>query len=217
MQPLKDALAQLRSDLADALATDAALPAPWRLEADRAALELKVVLEAGAWRVMEASDAVAHPELAHRVTVEFTLGRSAGSNGGLVAAVHDPSVEVPFPTPLPETGDASLVRQLSEVFGAPGFDSSARATVFREALEGLSLSDIQAAIASAGLASADEASGDVRRATHLIGRLIQRGPAGTDRSREILADLFRQIDSAEVVAVVERFWKTQDDWIDRTA
>jgi hypothetical protein len=217
MQPLKDALAQLRRDLTDALAADVAAPTPWRLEPDRATLELNVVLDSGAWRVVEAADVVANLDSAHRVTVEFSIVDSAGLDGGSEELLHDPSVEVPFPTPLPENDPGSLVSRLSQVFGAPGFDSSARATVFREALEGLSLTDIQAAIASAGLASADEANGAVRRAAHLIGRLIQRGPAGKDRSREILVDLFSQIDSAAIIELVERFWKTQDEWIDRSA
>jgi hypothetical protein len=217
MQPLKDALAQLRRDLADALAADLAAPAPWRLEPDRAVVELAVVLDAGAWRVFDATDPLAKAGPAHRVTVEFSIGGRGGPDRGSVEPPRDPSVAPHPPTPLPAGEPDSLVGRLSQVFGAPGFDSSARATVFREALEGFSVADIRSAIASAGLASADEANGDVRRAAHLVGRLIQRGPAGMDRSREILADVFRQIDSAEVLALVERVWKTQDDWIDRSA
>jgi hypothetical protein len=193
MSSLSDAVRRLQSDLAEVL----------RGEPLRVSAELNVVFESGHWRIAEPSDTALPAGCIHRLTVEVG------------ASVPPETPARPFAeTPRATEDAASLIAALSEAFGPPGFDSSARASVLRESLETLSAEEARAAIAAAGRPqSAPEAPATIRQAAHLIGRLLERGPAGLERGRDLLTTLFKTREPAALLALILATWKTQDDWI----
>ena len=71
----------------------------------------------------------------HRVTVEFRLGEKPLSIHATAVSAAPASSADRVMVAAPDESPASA--GLAEILGAPGFDSSARATVFREALEEL--------------------------------------------------------------------------------
>ncbi len=100
------------------------------------------------------------------------------------------------------------------IFGVPGFDSSARATVFREALAGLSdeqaraIADSLRGMATPGITPA------AARARGLITRLVEGAPAGPARGRELLAEAFYRHSVESLIRTVRDKWKTQEQWLD---
>jgi hypothetical protein len=103
---------------------------------------------------------------------------------------------------------------LTQIFGAPGFDSSARATVFREALDGKSHDEVLAVLASLrpeATASLDDAT---RQASHVLRGIIQSGPLkNVGQGAHLLIGLMTQHPLPEVLRIAETTWKTHDDWL----
>ena len=109
-----------------------------------------------------------------------------------------------------------VFQALCGLFGAPGFDSSARACVFREALEGLSDADVAMVIARLEGTHAGEVSAAIERAHQLLSRVVRSGPAQSfRRGGEILTALLAQTPVAAVLRLVEERWETQRDWMNR--
>jgi hypothetical protein len=102
-----------------------------------------------------------------------------------------------------------------EVFGAPGFDSSARATVFREALAELSNDQALAVVDSLNGSLVSGTDEVVKRAWFLIGALLRSGPLkSTDRGGAFLAKIFSQHSVQSVIQLIEDRWKSQAEWLD---
>lgn len=144
----------------------------------------------------------------HSVTVEFKTGnRSPGAAG----SPAPPSVSAALPV---TDAAGEIVSTLSQVFGTPGFDSSARATVFREALDGMSRKQalaVLAAVTSSPSASTDDAT---RMTAHLLRGVIQSGPTKElDRGVSTLRKVLARHSLAEVLRAVEGGWKTQEAWL----
>lgn len=131
-------------------------------------------------------------------------------------APSDSSVRSVASVPLDGSEAQQTVQALGQVFGVPGFDSSARATVFREALDGLSPEQARAAVDSLGDETAVPADGAAKRARHLIRNVIRSGPLRSfEQGAAILAKLFRQYSVESIVRLVHAKWKTQEEWIDK--
>ena len=131
MQQLNEAIAAVLREVqrGSAAAQEASRLA---LLPERVRLTLNFSLDAG-------RPPCAQAEGPHSVTLEFIVGtagdwKSMPLPDGDISSV--PSV----------TEENKLVPALARVFGEPGFDSSARATVFRETLEGMSDAQAQAVI-----------------------------------------------------------------------
>ena len=98
------------------------------------------------------------------------------------------------------------------MFGAPGFDSAARATVFRETLQPLDESDRRKVLASLGAGTAVELDPSLNLAQHLLRRLAGSGPAGPKDGPERLRCLAERFPVVELIRVAAERWRTQSDW-----
>ncbi|MFM8468543.1 MAG: hypothetical protein ACKODH_01000 [Limisphaerales bacterium] len=144
------------------------------------------------------------PDAPHSVTVEFKVGE-----WGQLQPVAAPAAALPKQSPV-----VGIVPVLTQVFGAPGFDSSARATVFREALAGKSHDEVLAVLATLrpdATAPLDDAT---RQASHVLRGIIQSGPLkNVGQGAKLLVELMTEHPLAEVLRVAETTWKTHDDWL----
>ena len=148
-----------------------------------------------------AQHAHAQPDAPHSVTVEFKVGE-----WGQLQPVAAPVAE-----PVAAGG---IVPVLTQVFGAPGFDSSARATVFREVLEGKSHDEVLAVLATLRPEATAPLADATRRASHVLRGIIQSGPTkNVGQGAKLLVELMTQHPLAEVLRVAETTWKTHDDWL----
>lgn len=140
----------------------------------------------------------------HSVTVEFKVGEA-----GQWQPVTAPAVPV---ASLPVTN--GIIPTLTQVFGAPGFDSSARATVFRETLAERSHEEVVAALLALRQTATPPADEGLRRASQILRGIIQSGPTkNVAQGAETLIALLVEHPLAEVLRVAETTWKTHDDWL----
>lgn len=143
----------------------------------------------------------------HQVTVEISWpGR--GLEGGGVAPMQAATSQAT----APDVGDRGCLAGLAEVFGAPGFDSAARATVFRETLEPLSEVDRRVVLASLGEVPGAEVDPSLGLARHLLRRLAGSGPGGSQEGPERLRRLAERFPVEELIRVAAERWRTQSEW-----
>jgi hypothetical protein len=208
---LQQAIRILQQDILAGLAAHARLPGGPSLTADRISLTLGLQLapnhsdraEDGLFAV--ATDSASCP---HHVTVEFKLTSITGPTGGDSASGQSTTATT-FVTPESEN---ALVAALSEIFGAPGFDSAARASVFREALE--ELSDDQRRQVLTTLSLRTEPIGEeaaVSRSRRLVRRLAASGPAGIEHGAQLLATLAAQSPGSQLIRLAAERWRTQSE------
>ena len=200
----------LRDDIAHALASSGATPSGVQLTADRASITLSVNL-IGEAAPGTKSQFVVLPNATgpHQVTVEFALG-GVSRDTGSKPAPPETSPAVP-----PTTDLEALATSLSGIFGSPGFDSSARATVFRENLTELSPEDAASLIATLGeLPPTIEtpAAGKARIRIKRLAALVSTEP---DAALKTFAQCASHFPVKEIIELAAKRWKTQDDWITR--
>lgn len=210
MTPLEQALQTLRQELETAMSP---LPgsrtgACWT--ADRATVSIALQLSPSPRtgdpdRFTVATD----PGTAlHHVT--FELRRTPAS---LTADAPAPGVESAGQSPMNDAPPLSpLVSGLAEIFGTPGFDSSARATVFRETLEGLDDPQCRAVLESLGSPAPAGDDEGIARVRHRITRMAASGPAGRDRGPDLLRRLAALHSPHSLVQAAATHWRTPSDW-----
>lgn len=144
----------------------------------------------------------------HSITMEFKAGDLSVRT---VESPAPPTATAPNPV-ADATGE--IVGALSRVFGAPGFDPSARATVFREAVEGMSQEQVLAVLIAVSGSPSAIANDATRMTAHLLRGVIQSGPSkALDSGVHTLRDLLTRHPLAEVLRVVDAEWKTQMAWL----
>jgi hypothetical protein len=224
MLSLKDVIAALRRELAEALEENQ--PHGLRLEAERVVLSLEIAVEAGenpaelSYAVLETdpSDSIrlnGGAKQAHTLKIEFKAiqGRSDA------AIPQEPAKKEkrggPARPKAKSSGkDLDLLEALARVFGEPGFDSSARATVFREALTGMPEAQIRAVMDSLQGAPGSELDETIRNTRHLILGITRSGPLQSqEKGGEVLTEIFRERKAAEILQLIEEHWKTQNHWL----
>ena len=200
MQSLKDVIAALRRELDVAFAENEKATSGVRLMPERVVVSLG--FSSGAQGLsFESGKAGA----SNSVTIEFRC------EDGKIVTQPVEIASVPTKTkPLETTDTDRVTKQLSRVFGNPGFDSSARASVFREALEHLSEPEIAAVVSATTSETAEE---QVKRGKALVKRVCQSGPSGAIEGMKILAELFAQHEPSSLLNLIATVWKTQDDWL----
>lgn len=151
--------------------------------------------EDGQWTWRLASGPTTH-------ALRWALGRrpaSAGESTGAAGATA-------FCDAWSDTVEAEVVGELDAVFGPPGFDSGARATVFME---------IAADVGERGLSGVldllqrGQPSGDadLERARHGLARLMDRGPSGSRDGARILGRLVGRHGLERILKSVGARWR----------
>lgn len=212
MQTLKDAIVQFQKEVSAALDTAPNEVNGVRWLPERVSLSLEVELDltsaAGTpgMRVVQGAEGAAGGS---RISIEFRLATANGEGHGGTVSLAPTSIAERRPA---ESETDRAVRELSAIFGAPGFDSSARAAVFCDAVGSLSTARALALCQSL-TGAVEDIEEDVRRARHLLLGVIRSGPLKTPgRAAEMLADLFQRCAIPTLVRLVEEQWKTQEDW-----
>lgn len=154
------------------------------------------------------TQAVASAEGPHSVTIEFKAGER-------LAVAAESAASPDEAAHARTTGEKDrIIRALSQVFGAPGFDSSARATVFREALEGFSRKQALAALSAVTASPSASHPEPMRAAAHRLRGVIQSGPGkALDRGANTLREVLTSHPMELVLLVAETEWKTQEKWL----
>ena len=207
MDTLANVLEIIRREIASALADNKPLPSETRLEADRVIVSLRVAIvekdQKSEVRVITGSREPSGAET-HTITVEFAvrggaLAAGAGQGGGLAQMEAE------------SASATGIVNTFMAIFGVPGFDSSARATVFREALGGLPDEQARVLIGSLG-GTLKESDERLKSGREMILRLLGRGPSGLERSAEVLKEMFERHSTSFLLRIIEETWKTPDAW-----
>ena len=229
MQSLKRVLAALRQEIDAGLTAGPSAPggAPWsagkvvveldvvgREEAGRIAFAVAEAVGVGAQAGADAEADAGQPQFKLRLRLELQRAGAVDATLTTSADVSRDRATEPTRPAVPAT--EPVFQALCGLFGAPGFDSSARACVFREALEGLSDAEVAVVIARLEGTHAGEVSAAIERAHQLLSRVVRSGPAQSfRRGGEILTALLAQTPVAAVLRLVEERWETQRDWMNR--
>jgi hypothetical protein len=222
MQTLNEAVAAFRQQLHAALAglEQNQTGGLRRWHADRVTLSLEVVLgDDGTLRVPSEGNESGKGSRRHRVSIEFQLAgptdaeRSGKGRTSVEAGPMGPAelAHAPLAPGLRETVQAR--EQWAMLFGPPGFDSSARAAVFCEMLQGLRpelVTELPASLMASAKSIKDE---ELRRARHLILGLVQSGPLKSpERASVLLQELLESRSVPALIELVETNWKTGETW-----
>jgi hypothetical protein len=213
MLTVEQAVRALRREILTALTEDATLPQGATFSAERVTISLAVRIDsakvaAGGTGALQVAEDPGPSD--HRVTVEFRLREvQLPAPAPTLSSASTPSTERPTPS---DADGSSAFEGLARILGAPGFDSSARATVFREALEELDAAQQRQALL--GLGDPPSAGEDpaVIRARHLVRRLAASGPAGPTDGPRFLRELATRCPVEDLVALAASRWRTQSEW-----
>lgn len=232
MRPLKDVIACLRREIEEGLGgSRSTRPEGVRIEANRVVLQLAVTvseiraskvetrLEFGVESSSKARTSKGAPPV--MVTVEFQiLGSGVGesSRGALAPSLSArdsrPIAQGSATSSIREESKPGLIESLSRVFGPPGFDSSARSTVFCETLEGLSSEQILTVIESLDGAPRAGLEAGIKRARHLLNGVLRSGPLRSAKEGgPVLVEVFRHFESDSLVRLIRETWRSQEHWM----
>lgn len=219
MESLRKIIAAFRREIEAGITQDIGPGRGVRLELDRvvATLHLSIGTERtgnGVEEIVVRAAAVgsggAEPRerAQHTITLEFKLS----GVGRAIPARADRQGECAEQLDGREADEVSSA--LASLFGPPGFDSSARATVFREALSGMVHDRARAIVDSLFATTSPEISEGEKRARHLISRVLTSGPLkSANRGGEVLASILDRYTLESVLRLVDERWKSQDEWI----
>jgi hypothetical protein len=215
MQSLRKVISALHHEILAALQEGRDLPKGGRLEADKVVVTLALGISqqkhdapVELWCHSQEQNAASAP--CHTITIEFRPVLTLAANGSPQLSHEKPAAQG---AGLEAAQERKIAESLTMIFGAPGFDSSARATVFREALAGLSDDQARAIMDSLRGMPTPGITPAAARARHLISRLIDSGNAGSARGRDILAEIFYQHSVQSITRLVRELWKTQEEWL----
>lgn len=222
MRALEETICALRDEVEAALNNKRTVPNCVQLQPDRAVVTLHFRIEDGDQSkeegkmlfIVESAGGQKAAEQLHSVSIEFKYGATS-ENARTVSPVKDFVSNGSTLQAVPSVKASSeLTKELTQVFGAPGFDSSARADVFREALELLT----EAQFKEVGEILLDAPSNvreqTTKRAVSLIERVCRSGPAGPNNGKAMLGAIFRQTSLKDLIRHVATVWKTQQDWME---
>jgi hypothetical protein len=186
-------------------------------KAERVTLSLEVILdEEGKVLARPASSSGTESLGGHRLTIEFRLGSSASGAGAANVTGAGSARRVSSqaaPGTAPESNMDQAYEDLTDLLGAPGFDSSARAAVLCEALQTLTLPQAFALCGALTSPASEVDDETLRRARHQILGIVRSGNVKSpERAAEILTRVFEQWPLPSLVRVVSDRWKTTDHW-----
>jgi hypothetical protein len=218
MQSLAQFLSALQQELGSALPGQLQLPGGVAMQADRVVVSLQFSAAEGANGQTEFSWAHPPPNAngmlpkpLHTLTLEFKAVQTPIQGGGAL-----PQTEASPAAPPRDQSEIIADRikdALSLIFGAPGFDSSARATVFRETFDALSADQAEVVIESLS-GNAPDNDPAAKRSRGLLLKLLRSAPLDDfEQAKLTLVDVLVQHPLDSVLSLVAREWKTQEDWL----
>lgn len=153
-----------------------------------------------------------------RMTIEFQVETPV--QGGIPRAMEprgimDPPIDHTALPQAPARTEDQRLPLLEQVLGSPGFDSAARASVFREALEGLAESQrITIWEVLKDTTPGNPVDPELKHARHLLRGVLRSGPAGlTSSVLDRLRQEVRSNGSHSLLELLRRHWKSQEDWL----
>ncbi|MHB1309283.1 MAG: hypothetical protein ACYC23_19575 [Limisphaerales bacterium] len=224
MHTIKEVLSAVRREIDAALAEDPLHPGRPCLGADRIVLTLGLSfcqgpsddesLQVGV-EIPNSRRAASSPTRSHRASSPVhTLTLELSPVATVPGVARSTAREIPRPTDVPANATESLTRSLSLVLGAPGFDSSARASVLRETLDGLTDAQVSATIKALDQATPPEGDKAVTAAWQWLKRILRVCPAKPPATgARILQEVFSRHPARLVLGVIEERWKSQTDWL----
>jgi hypothetical protein len=182
------------------------------LRPEEASLTLEFVFEGGGFRIATPADAQA-PR--HSLTVRFQIGAETGAERGAQAKsipAADAPTEPPPAPPVDENERAAVIANgCAEVFGPPGFDTSARAEVFVE----LTVAGTEALLEALQNLAAGIPTPPGHPTARLCARLRQLlnfSPAGPKAAAAILGELIVAHGLERVAGVLAAAWRFGAHW-----
>jgi hypothetical protein len=173
---------------------------PWKLDRIRVRMAVScVACPGGKWEWVPSLG-----DSPHSVDLEWSTER-ADSGSSVPSQGKEPSTAIQPAAWSPETAERVGV-VLDGVFGPPGFDSAARATVFRESAMELGPDSLQVVLTALMEGRRLEESG-LERARHALQRLLERGPSGVKSGAGILRDAFSSHPFDPLLTLVEDRWR----------
>ena len=220
MSTLEHAIRELRREVLAGLENGGPLPSNVACTADRMTLSIAVHLhpENGSGELARFSVATERTDALHRVDIEFKVTPAAPEPPVAAQPGHSQS-----PPPRPDhkietlSQTTSLLAALSEVFGAPGFDSSARATVFRDVLEELDADQQRHVLLSLELPAEPGEEMPITLARHRMLRLACSGPAKAERGPAVLRELVLREPIDTLVQQAAVHWRTPSEWAEEAS
>jgi hypothetical protein len=196
---LQAALLALRREL-EGTAQQPSEGRPWKLDRIRVRVAVScVACPGGKWEWVPSLG-----DSPHSVDLEWSP-EGAELRSSVSSPAKEPSMVFQPAAWSPET--AERVRGvLDGVFGPAGFDSAARATVFRESAMELGLESLLGVLAALIEGRRLEEPG-LERARHAIQRLLERGPGGIKNGAGILRDIFGRHPFDPLLTLVEDRWR----------
>lgn len=173
---------------------------PWKLDRIRVRMAVScVACPGGKWEWVPSLG-----DSPHTVDLEWSP-EFAELRASVPSPFKEPSTAIPPASWTPETAERVGVI-MDGAFGPPGFDSAARATVFREAALELGPDSLQVVLTALMEGRRLEELG-LERARHAIQRLLERGPAGVKSGAGILRDVFGNHPFDALLTRMEDRWR----------
>ena len=221
MSTLEHAIRELRREVLAGLENEGPLPSNVVCTPDRVTFSIAVQLHpenGGAGELSRFSVATARTDALHRVDIEFKVTPAAPEPPATAVPGHSQSPPS-RPDDKIETPSApiSVLAALSEVFGAPGFDSSARATVFRDVLEELDAEQQRFVLLSLELPAVPGEEMLITLARHRMLRLACSGPAKAERGPAALRELALREPIDTLVQYAAVHWRTPSEWAEEAS
>lgn len=203
MKPIKDVIEALRREL------------PQEVWAQASVTLQCVAIENGTdvtFGVVTSRDLSAVPT--HAVTIQ--LAAAAAPSTTPISRADTAALAEP-----PQEPGHSLIGLLTRLFGPPGFDNAARASVFREIVEELSSEQLASLLEilrkdRTEIPLEKHPDSAIAKARTRLLRLIRLGPAGLNGGIDALLEVFDQQHASVVLETIRAQWKTQEAWIDTT-
>jgi hypothetical protein len=227
MLSVKDAVRGLQKELEEALGAGASLPSgAVRVALDRVMVSLPLRFTESAAGGAAATPAVhvavapaGQPPAAHEgtepvggsMTLEFRLFGAGTTMGDCLGLPLDTA----GPGPLDPADADRLTSTLTAALGAPGFDSSARATVLCDALEALDESQRSVVLESLDGTPRKDIDPAVKQARHRLASVLRSGPLhSVPKGGNVLRQVLSAHPPGQVLAFIRRTWKTQEQWME---
>lgn len=218
MDGIGDSIRKLRREVEMALNDRVPVPSGVFLEADRVTVTLSIPphesdLSPGFSFPSMNGTPHARRDSGNQLTIEFRVCSQSCVNGGETASntVHLP-VPVPPLVPLSSEELRKLILETgTAVFGAQGFDNSARAEVFCELVAGMDAENLQAALAAVEMGMADLPSA-LQRPVARLRQVLGFSPLGREKAAGQLLQVFRRCTVREVVTTLGETWRFGTHW-----